>query len=128
MATQLETCVEALAQLGFTETEARIYTFLCQEAPATGYRIAQATRKPDANTHTAIEALEQKGAVLTVDGESRMCRAVPLDELLGRLEREFSQQRTRTAEAFAGLEAPVDDDRVYHLRSREQILERARQM
>jgi hypothetical protein len=41
---------KALMALGFTELEARIYTFLLQESPATGYRIAQAIQKPVANT------------------------------------------------------------------------------
>lgn len=128
MSNPLEACVEALGPLGFTEMEARIYTFLCQEAPATGYRIAQAIGKPVANTYKVIEVLERKGAVLVDDGESRMCRAVPVEEILGRLEREFRKNRARTVEAFARVEAPADDERVYQLRSRDQIVERARQM
>jgi sugar-specific transcriptional regulator TrmB len=108
--------------------EARIYTFLCQEAPATGYRVAQAIGKPVANTYKAIEVLARKGAVLVDDGENRMCRAVPIDEILTRLERDFRESSVRTARAFEGLEKPADDERVYQLRSREQILERARQM
>src|SRR5690348_9159997 len=128
MATAVEQCVDALAELGFTELEGRVYAFLCREAPATGYRIAQAIGKPVANVYKAIDTLERKGAVLIDDGENRMCRGVPLDELLARIERDFRRSRTRAVQAFAGLEAPADDDRIYQLRSHEQILERARQM
>ena len=128
MPAPIEECVDALSHLGFTEMEARIFTFLCQEAPATGYRIAQAIGKPVANTYKAIEVLERKGAVLVDDGESRMCRAVPVEEILGRLERDFLESRKKTSQLFADLDTPADDERVYQLRSREQVLERARQM
>ncbi len=128
MPSPVENAVDALVQLGFTELEGRVYAFLCREAPATGYRIAQAIGKPVANTYKAIDTLVRKGAVLADDGESRMCRAVPIDELLARLDRDFRESRVRAVQAFAGLEAPAADERVYQLRSHEQILERARQM
>src|SRR4051794_8088247 len=128
MAGPLDECVDAFVRLGFTEMEGRIYTFLCQEAPATGYRIAQAIGKPVANTYKAIEVLERKGALLVDDGENRMYRAVPVEEILGRLDRDFRESRARTARAFAPLGTPAEDERVYQLRAREQVLERARQM
>jgi len=117
-----------LLDFGFTELEAEIYVFLVQAAPATGYRVAQAIGKPVANTYKAIESLQNKGAIIVDEGANRICRAVPAEELLDRLERRFQQNRRRAAKALSRLDKSEDDDRIYQLESREQIFERCRHM
>jgi hypothetical protein len=108
--------------------EAEVYAFLLAESPATGYRIAGGIGKPAANTYKAIESLASKGAVIVDEGQSRLCRAIPPDELLARLERTFRAQRDM---ALAALTNPPDssaDDRVYQIKSPDQVLERCRRM
>jgi sugar-specific transcriptional regulator TrmB len=124
----IEDCVQALTKLGFTPLEAEIYAFLVQESPVTGYRIAQALGKPAANVYKAIEALETKGAVLIDQGANRVCRAVPAEELLSQLDHAFRQRRSQASEALAALRVSQQDDRIYQLRSREQVFERCRSM
>ena len=120
--------IQALVDLGFTGLEAEVYTALLAESPTTGYRVAQALGKAVANTYKAIASLEAKGAVLVDEGESRVCRPVPPDELLARLGRSFAERRERAAGALARFREAPADDRVYQMRSREQVMERARQM
>jgi sugar-specific transcriptional regulator TrmB len=120
--------IRALIGLGFTELEAEVYTFLLQESPVTGYRVAQAIGKPAANTYKAIETLHNKGAVIVEKGANRLCRAVPVDELLDQLERSFCQRRAQAADALANLRSAPDDDRIYQLQSREQVFARCRTM
>jgi sugar-specific transcriptional regulator TrmB len=120
--------IQALVDLGFTGLEAEVYTALLAESPTTGYRVAQALGKAVANTYKAIASLEAKGAVLVDEGESRVCRPVPPDELLARLGRSFTERRERAAGALARFREAPADDRVYQMRSREQVMERARQM
>jgi sugar-specific transcriptional regulator TrmB len=84
--------------------------------------------KPTANTYKAIAALERRGAVQVEDGENRLVRAVPPEELLSQLERRFRDQREAAAEVLADLRRDVADDRVYALRSAPQVIERARSM
>ncbi len=124
----IEDCVQALAALGFTGLEAECYAFLVRESPATGYRVAQALSKPAANVYKALEALQHKGALLVDEGESRLFRAVPSQELLARLTRSFGERRARAERALAGLQGAGEDDRVYQLHEREQVLERCRTM
>lgn len=121
-------CVIALTKLGFTPLEAEIYAFLVQESPATGYRIAQALCKPAANTYKAIEALESKGAILVDHGSNRLCRALPVEQLLSQLDHSFQERRRQAGDALASLRASQDDDRVYQLRTRDQVFERCRSM
>lgn len=119
---------QILTPFGFTSLESEIYTFLLRESPATGYRVAQAIGKAAANTYKAIESLQQKGAVLVEEGANRSCRAVPSDELLARLTRDFEWRRAEAELHLANISNPNSDDRVYTLRSRAQIIERARHM
>jgi sugar-specific transcriptional regulator TrmB len=120
--------VQPLVSLGFTALEAEVYGFLLGESPVTGYRIAQALRKPAPNIYKAIESLEAKGAVMVDDGASRVCQPVPPEELLGHLERRFQEHRRRAAATLSEMAAPKRDDRVYRLESPDQVLERARTM
>jgi sugar-specific transcriptional regulator TrmB len=117
-----------LVALGFTALEAEVYVFLLQESPATGYRVAKGIGKPVANTYKAIASLQAKGAVLVEEGANRVSRAVPADELLQRLDRRFQETRQRAAQVLSTLKASPDDDRVYHMRTAEQVVERSRQM
>lgn len=114
--------------LGFTSLEAEVYVALLAAPTATGYRVAQTIGKPTANTYKAIESLQAKGAVLVDDGERRVCRAVPVKELLRRLERDFRARRERAAAALEDVGRDTHDDRVYRIRSIEQLIERCRTM
>lgn len=120
--------IDALMQLGFTELEADVYSFLLQESPVTGYRVAQATGRLPGNVYKALESLQSKGAVLIDEAESRMCRAVPSGELLSMLSRKYQEQQSRAAKALAGLKATAEDDRIYQIRSYSQLFERCRAM
>jgi len=120
--------IQTLTALGFTTVEAKIYTFLLQESPVTGYRIAQSLKMPLSNTYKAVEALQGKGAVLVEEGEPRSYRAVPVEELLSRLEREFHRSRAAATQALSGIGRESPDPGVYQLQSRAQVLERCRAM
>lgn len=121
--------MQELVAMGFTALEADIYGFLLRESPATGYRVAQALGKPAANVYQALESLQAKGAAVTDDGGgSRRCRAVPADELLDRLAREFQRNQEKVREEAARISVRPDDSRIYQLSSVDQVLERGRAM
>ena len=123
-----EDTTEPLVALGFSGLESEIYSLLLRESAVTGYRIAKGLRKPAANVYKAIESLEAKGAVMVDQGRHRVCRAVPLDELLARLERQFREARSRAVETLTRPDGAEADQRVYDLRSIEAVHERARAM
>ena len=119
---------KALTFLGFSEIEALVYCFLLEESPATGYRVSHGIGKPTANTYKAIAALALRGALIIDDSESRLCRAAPPDELLDRLDREFDTRKRTAAGELAKIRQAEGDDRIYHLTSVEQVIERTRAM
>lgn len=118
----------ALKAFGFTDLEAGIYAVLLEEAPLTGYRLARTLGKSAANTYLALESLAAKGAVILADGRTRQARPVEWRELLARLKRDFERSCARAEGVFARLPEVSVDDRVYELRDRAQILEKARAM
>lgn len=120
--------LESLAALGLTALEAEIYRFLLQESPATGYRIARGLGKPTANVYKALETLLSKSALLVIEGDPRRFRPVPADELLDRLQREFERHLDQSREALRRLPGPAEDDGIYHLRGRDAVLDRCRDM
>jgi HTH-type transcriptional regulator, sugar sensing transcriptional regulator len=120
--------IQPLLDLGFTEIEARVYGFLVEESPATGYRIAHAIGKQPANTYKAIAALETRGAIIVEQGDTKQCRAVPPEELLDNLEQRFRQSRSQAGERLATLSRRSADPRIYHLKSVDQVVQRAKAM
>lgn len=124
----MDTPVDTLTALGFTETEALVYCELLRESPATGYRLAQAVGKAAANTYQALASLAQKGAVMVDESDGKSFRAVPPAELLAALAASFEDRRRAAAAVLERLGRPAEDDRIYLLKSAEQVMQRARAM
>lgn len=124
----LAVAVEALANMGLTTLEAEIYAHLASGPVSTGYGIAKAIGKPTANVYKAVRTLQMKGAIVVDGGNTQFCRAIPPQELLDRLDRQFRGHRDRAAEKLARLPAPSPDARVYRLGSVAQVMDRCRSM
>ncbi|MCP4229665.1 MAG: TrmB family transcriptional regulator [bacterium] len=123
-----ESCIQSLVALGFTRLESEIYTYLLVHSPATGYKIAKNLGKPVANTYKAVESLANKGALFVDEGESRVCRAVPADELLGQIKGDFEDRTKKAEDNLYKIKALPDDSRVYQLYTRKQVMERTKRI
>jgi predicted transcriptional regulator len=121
----MTTTHEALAPLGFTETEALIYGELVRAGPASGYALAKAVGKARANVYQALAVLMQRGAVQIDDAAVQVYRATPPEELIAALERGFQANAALARDALNKLTKPAADDRIYHLKSVDQVIERA---
>jgi len=120
--------LQPLIKLGLTNLEAAIYAFLLENSPATGYGIAKGIRKPAANTYKALESLQSKGAIIIEDSRTRLCRAIPVDELLDSFQRTFDSLKSRTKAELKKLKPSPQDSRVYQLQTIDQVISRYRQM
>ncbi len=120
--------LESLVDLGFTRLEAEVYAWLVEHSPATGYKVAKGIHKPTANTYKAIESLQGKGAVLTDNADSKLCRATPPDELLDRLAQRFAELRRKAADGLSRLQPSANDNRVYQLESADQVRQKLSKM
>jgi sugar-specific transcriptional regulator TrmB len=105
-----------------------VYAYLVENSPATGYKISHAIGKQPANTYKALSSLEDKGAIIVESGQSNLCLAVPPDEFLGNLERQFQRHRLEAKRELEALPSPSAYSGVFHLKSVEQVIQRARAM
>lgn len=121
-------CIQDLSNMGFTELESRIYLCLLQQSPATGYRVAKKIGATNASIYKALESLEAKGAVLVDDAETRLCRAVSYEELFDQMERSFQERRGAAARSLQMLRSSEDDDRIYQLKTIDQVYGKCRTM
>jgi sugar-specific transcriptional regulator TrmB len=121
-------CIQSLSQMGFTDLESRIYLCLLQQSPATGYRVAKEIGSTNASIYKALESLEAKGAVLVDDARTRLCRAVPYEELFDQMERRLRENRITATESLRKLRPSSDDDRIYQLRTIDQVYGKCRSM
>lgn len=119
---------DRLRDLGFSAIEARVYCELVRAGPATGYRLARAVGKAPANTYQALESLLSKGAVIVDDGEARTWRAAAPGELLAGLKAAFDRRGAAALAALSTIDMATPDDRLYALKSRDQVLAKARAM
>jgi len=119
---------QALAALGFTELEARVYCALLASGPATGYRLAKLVGKAPPNVYQALAALGRKAAVLVDETEPRTWRAARPAELLAVLGGTFASRQADAERKLASLAAAPADDRLYQISDPDQVLERARAM
>jgi sugar-specific transcriptional regulator TrmB len=118
----------ALRKLGFTDLESAVYAALVTRAPMTAYAVGRTLGKPTANVYKAVEALARRGAVLVEDGENRVCRAVPPDLLLTRLEQAIQRDVEAARTVFAHAEPADADERVYRLDTAEEAITRCGEM
>ena len=120
--------VHILQALGLNNLEAQVYYHLLTNAPRTAYHIAKELGKPTANVYKAAEALCRKGAVLVEEGDNRLCRAVPVKELIEHLKNDFTSRIAKAEKSLSNLKVDVRDEAVYLLQSSSLVLERCRTM
>jgi sugar-specific transcriptional regulator TrmB len=120
--------IELLTSIGLNALEAEVYVHLLQHEPMTAYRVAQLIDRQTANVYKAVDSLARRGAVLVEEGESRVCRAVPVREFIRQTERDYLSRTKAAAAALADLHQPSFDERVYRIDSVPQVFERAATM
>jgi sugar-specific transcriptional regulator TrmB len=118
--------VRSLSELGFTELEAAVYSYLVENSPVTAYRVAQGIGKPVANTYKAVQALYQKGAVMIDETQNRLCQAIAPDEMMEKLKDSYLDKHRRTANALAKLKPAADTEKIFSLADSAQVFDRCR--
>jgi sugar-specific transcriptional regulator TrmB len=123
-----ENSIKPLVELGFTDLESEIYTFLVENSPATGYRIANKINKPTANTYKALRSLVSRGIAIEENSTPQSFRSIPIAMLLDRLESRFQKMKSLAAFELSNLKPAEDDEKVYRLHTVDQVYERFREM
>lgn len=121
--------IAAMSELGFTELEAAVYTYLVENSPATPYRVAREIGKPVANTYKVVQSLFQKGLVLIDETKNRQCEAIPPNEVLTSLKNSYLDRHKFAEDALSTLKpAAASYEKIYSLATVEQVFDRCQKL
>ncbi|HVD03770.1 MAG TPA: helix-turn-helix domain-containing protein [Candidatus Dormibacteraeota bacterium] len=98
---------EELVRLGFSTYEARTYVGLLVAGESTGYRISNDTGVPQPKVYETLRRLAERGAATLVNQRPARYAAVPPEQLLGRLQGDFSKRLERARTGFRELPSGV---------------------
>jgi DNA-binding MarR family transcriptional regulator len=116
-----------LQQLGFTEYEARAYVTLLQRNPLNGYELAKTSGLPRANIYGVLQRLEERGAVVRIDGQNgSRYSPLPPDELTQRLAHQVQHTIERAQQELSALTAPTEEAYLWNLRGYQALVEHVR--
>ncbi|HVC39836.1 MAG TPA: helix-turn-helix domain-containing protein [Candidatus Dormibacteraeota bacterium] len=121
---------DELVRLGFSTYEARTYVGLLLAGGGTGYRISNGTGVPQPKVYETLHRLVERGAAVQVSEKPARYAAVPPQELLSRLERDFRRRLEKARNSLDFLPVGADDQTglaVKHLQSIDAGLEHARE-
>lgn len=128
-----EEAVELLQELGLKEYEAMSFVGLSRLPKATAKEISEVTDVPRTRVYDSIRVLEAKGLVEIQHSNPRQFRAVPIDEAVDSLQKEYESRVATLRRALEGLE-PVerDDERlaqeIWALNGSDSIANRTRRL
>ena len=91
LGSETEGLVEAMQRLQFTATEARLYTALLQEHPATGYDLAARSGVPRSAIYSNLKKMEARGIIRPVSQNPARYAPLPPDTLCDQLERHYTE-------------------------------------
>ncbi|MCC6457738.1 MAG: TrmB family transcriptional regulator [Caldilineaceae bacterium] len=121
--------VVLLQELGFGEYEARAYQSLLQHHPVSGYELAKTSKIPRANIYLVLQKLEERGAVVRVEGEDST-HYVPVapEELLDAMTHRFDRTVGTAKQALLALSRPAPNGYVWQVRGYDNLLAHGRTM
>lgn len=103
VASEPDTVLEALAELGFSPYEAKLYVGLLRFGPQTGYALSKATGVPQPKVYETLRRLEAREGALKLAGNPVRYVAVPPDSLLGMIEDERARAVERARQGLQSL-------------------------
>lgn len=118
-----------LMAIGFTEYEAKVYTALLREHPATGYQLGKKAGIPRSMVYEALGRLHARGAVLKTDEQgTALYRPLPPDVLLHRYEHEQQRLLLGLRDRLSELYTARDEDRLWSISGRSSVVAYATKM
>lgn len=118
--------VAQLRDLGFSEYEARAYLALLHKSPLNGYEVAKEAGLPRANVYGVLQKLEDRRAIVRVDGaEGTRYAPVPSDELVQQLHERYDETLQAARSSLRAVSKPPEYDYVANVRGASALLAHA---
>jgi Cd2+/Zn2+-exporting ATPase len=118
-----------LAAIGFSEYEAKAYTALLRNNPATGYQVAKASGVPRSMIYEVLGKLTARGAAMTLQaGGTARYSPVPPTEFLDHLLQDHQQLIGSLKDDLSTLASAPDLEYIWNIEGHDNIIARAVEM
>lgn len=119
--------VESLVELGLTEYEARCFVALTQLSEGTAKEISQVADVPQSRVYDVTDQLYHRGLVDVQESEPRKYFALPVEQALERLQREYDDAVETANRRLQALESrETDGDGVWEIADRQDVIVRVK--
>jgi len=117
--------VDAMKQLGFNASDARVYIALLKIHPATGYELATKSGVPRSAIYNVLHRLESMGLINAV--QKKPAKFIPLspDRLFQLLESRFNQNLEALRSELKDFSRPAEEAAMWSIRGYPATLEQA---
>ncbi len=121
--------IEKLISLGFSEYEARAYFELVRNNPATAYEIARSSGIPTSKIYEVLARLAEKGVVLITGSEDRKRYIpVPVNEFIESRKRKMSTLLDSIRDDLSALNGESDVSYLWNIKEYDYLIEKASRM
>lgn len=116
---------QRLAEIGFTENEAKAYLALLKQSPATAYEIAKHAAIPTSKVYAVLEKLSARGTVLKIERDQKQ-QFVPITprELLAAYRSKVDRTVDALSEELTVLESADVSAYIWNISERDQFLDK----
>lgn len=83
--------VDCLVQLGFSQTEAKVYCAMVSEEKMNGYQIAKLLGTSRSSVYAALENLLDKGAIVSIPGQTSEYAVVDPEQLIDKITSKYKK-------------------------------------
>lgn len=105
-----QSIVEGLADLGFSQYEARAYVGLVGQQPLTGYALSNRTQIPQPKVYETLRRLEEKHAVVRTGSDPARFVAVPPEQLISSIGDDYRRRLEDVRTGLSQLRSEDDAD------------------
>ncbi|MCK6619928.1 MAG: TrmB family transcriptional regulator [Calditrichaceae bacterium] len=124
----LETIAKKMAELGFTQYEARAYVSLLQNFPATRYEISKQSGIPRSAIYDIIKRLERFGAVNAISAKPEKYVPLPPDKLIELLENRYKSKIAEFYRGVSNLQVNLESENLWNITGYANLILKAREM
>lgn len=124
----IESITKKMADLGFTQYEARAYVCLLQNFPATRYEISKRSGIPRSAIYDVIQRLEQMGAVNAISAKPEKYVPLPPDKFIELLENRYKNKIELFYESVSDLQVDLESENLWNITGYQNLILKAKEM
>ncbi|WP_407889231.1 TrmB family transcriptional regulator [Levilactobacillus sp. N40-8-2] len=121
----MESVTELLSKFGLTTSEAKVYVSLLQMDASTGYKISGKAGIARSKVYNVLSSLVSKGLVFQSKDEKSLYTALPVDELVSKLQHDSKQDIDGIHKSLKDLSPENNSSLIWSIDSYDQVFEKA---